>query len=923
MKTAAPAGATPPHSNHKIQPPRAHRHAVERRALLARLFDESAARVVVFQGPAGHGKTSLMLQARARCTAQGALTGWLSIDESDNDVLRLLGHLQALVAVLGSQSPAPLRDGGAGASGAVTASSDWLIGRLLELGRPVALFLDDLHALTDPGALRLLRELVTRAPERIRWFLASRVVPEVGLPRLVVGDEALVVSAEDLRFSREEMRRVFEADRRLAVNDTELEAIFGGTEGWPAAVQLYRLALGSSSVRNSLTSGGTCTPREVADYLAENVLGQQTPRVQDFLLRTCVLPRMSAALCDAVLGRDDSQEQLAALERDGLFVRRLESGDDWFTYHALFATFLQEQLARAGPHERLAAHRRAAAWFEANGHFEEALHHHLSAGDAQRACEVFDRWSDALVPDGHFATVERWARRLPEDAAARHPGIAVKLAWAFSFLIRHDRIEPLLPVLRANLAQRVAVGEPSLALSMTAILQDNPALALDYVTHAGRRAPTSERFGDFELSASHNVRGFVAMLRGDFGAALASLARGRELSERSNATFTLAYSLVHSGITLVAQGQLPEALEHLRAAMSDRRMVLEGSVSQACLACALVMALYEADRTADALALFEQFHDMIVEASLHDYLVICYRAVARIHDLRGDAARALETLEEAERLSYNGRWPRVVQLVHGERLRRELVAGRVDRARTLAARLDEATAGDADTCVRFSEETEGPRIGRIRLDLHTGRAAEALDAIRPCLTAAQRQGRVHRQIRLETLAALAHQALGQTRAAHRSLQRALELAAPGRYLRMFLDEGPALHLLLKAHAGLPATGDDGGLEARALLERLLGSGATPAARARPAAAESAEAATATALASHAVALDPLTRREHKVLSMLADYQSNDQIASALCVSRDTVKFHVRNIYSKLGVKTRLEAIRLVKSVETTDLARSS
>jgi len=903
LKIAVPAGFVPLPLNHKILPPRAHRHAVERSALLARLFRDVAERVVVFQGPAGHGKTSLMLQAQAASASGGALTGWLSLDESDNDIRRLLGHLQALLTVLGSQSPTPPNEDYAGSVGTITPRSDWLIGRLLELGRPVALFLDDLHAITDPGALRLLRELITNAPDRIRWFLASRVVPEVGLPRLVVGDEALVVSAEDLRFSRAEMRHMFDADRGLSVSDTELDAIFRGTEGWPAAVQLYRLALGSASVRHSLASGCGGAPREVADYLAENVLGQQAPSVQDFLLQTSVLSRMSAALCDDVLGRSDGQDMLASLERDGLFVRRLESGEGWFTYHAIFANFLQEQLARTQPERRVAVHRRAAAWFESQGQLEEALHHHLSAGDDDRACEVFDHWSDVLVPDGHFATVDRWSHRLPADAAVRRPGIAVKLSWAFTFLIRHEQLAPLLPVLRANLARRLIEGDPRLALSMAAVLQDDPARALEYVAHTEHREPTSNRFRNFELAAGHNVRGFVGMMRGEFGPALHSLAQGRSLSERSNATFTLAYSLVHSGLTLVAQGQLPEAVEHLRGAISDRRMVLEESVSKACLACALVMALYEADQTGDALALFEQFHDMIVEASLHDYLVVCYRAVARIRDQRGELALALETLEEAERLSYNGRWPRAVQLIQGERVRRELVAGRVDRAQTLAARLQPESRSDTDDWVRFSEETDGPRIGRIRLDLHAGRSAQALDEIGACLAAAQRQGRVHRQIRLQTLAALAHHSLGQTRPAHRCLQLALELAAPGRYVRMFLDEGPALAALLRAHANLPAAAPENGAEARALLGRLIEVSGT----------ESAPADTPW----RAAALEPLTKREHKVLAMLVDYLSNEEIASALCVSRDTVKFHVRNIYSKLGVKTRLEAIRVVKTSDAT------
>ncbi|HSV69415.1 MAG TPA: LuxR C-terminal-related transcriptional regulator [Methylibium sp.] len=898
MNPAESARVAPPSLNHKILPPRAHRHAVQRDALLARLFGPTAARVVVFQGPAGHGKTSLMLQARAASERRGALTGWLSLDDSDNDVGRLLGHLRALVVVLGAGAPAASGDDDAGT---ITPRADWLIGRLLELGQPVALFLDDLHALTDPAALRLLRELITNAPDRVRWFLASRLVPELGLPRLVAGDEARIVSAEDLRFSRDEIRRVFDAGPGPAVSEPELEAIFSGTEGWPAAVQLYRLALGSSSVRDSLRGGRASAPREVADYLAENVLGQQPSRVQSFLLRTSVLSRLSAPLCNALQGRSDGHEMLAMLERDGLFVRRLESGEGWFTYHALFAAFLQEQLARSEPAALVEVHRKAAAWFQAGGHYEEALHHHLSAGDVDLACEVFDLWTDALVPDGHLATVDRWARRLPADAAQRRPGLAVKLAWAFSFLIRHEPIEPLMPVLQASLAQGLAEGDPRLALSMVMILRDDPAQALEYAALTDHREPAATRFGRFEYAASYNVRGFVANARGRFDEALACFARGRELSEQARATFTLGYSGVHAGLTLLAQGHLPQAIGHLRAVISDRRMVLEASVSKACLACALILALYEADESTEALSLFEQFHEMIVEACLHDYLVVCYRAVARLHELRGAPEHALAVLEEAEGLAYAGRWPRAVRLIECERVRRELVAGRVDRAQGMVARLADDGASDTDDWVRFSEDTDGPRIARIRLALHGDAAEAALASIGEALDAARRQGRVHRQIRLQLLAALAQQRLGRLPQAHQALQRAIALAAPGGYVRMFLDEGALLVGLLRAHADEPDQAPPGS-EARAFVERLLA-----------AAGVSAAPAAAAAGATAAPLLEPLTKREAKVLAMLADYLSNGQIAERMFVSENTVKFHLKNVYSKLGVKTRLEAIRFVKT----------
>lgn len=883
--------------NHKILPPRPHKHAVQRDVLLARLFGESAPRVVVFQGPAGHGKTSLMLQAQAACDRRDYLTGWLSLDDGDNDVQRLIDHLQAIVAMLGGRES----DSRAGEDDTLTPRSDWLIGRLLELGQPVALFVDDLHAVTDKSSLRLLRELIGNAPDRVRWFLASRVVPEVGLPKLVAGEEARIITADALRFSRAEIRRLFDSGQALSLSEAELDAVFSGTEGWPAAVQLYRLALGSDAVRASLRQGRASAPREVADYLAENVLGQQPAAVQSFLLQTCVLARFSASLCDALLDRHDSHEMLAKLERDGLFVRRLAAAEGWFTYHALFSSFLQDQLARSGPAAVRDAHSRAAAWFESRGELEEALHHHLGAHAIERACAVFDRWAEELVPEGHLGTVARWAARLPSDAAQRRPGIAVKLAWAYSFLVRHEPLGPLLPVLQASLSNASTDADPRLALAMVMILQDDPAQALAYAALMEQQSQAASRFERFERSASCNVRAFVAMAEGQFDDALRWLARGRELSEQANATFTLGYSVVHTGLTLLAQGQLQESISQLRAGISDRRMVLEESVSKACMACALIFALHEANETNEALALFEQFHSMIVEACVHDYLVVCFRSVARIHDERGAPDRALAVLEEAEGLAYAGRWPRAVQLIHCERLRRELIVGRVDRAQSIANRLaPDDGASDRDDWVRFSEDIDGPRIARIRLAAHAGQAEDAIAAIESCLAPARAQGRVHRMIRLHMLAAIAYQRLGQIGAAQQALVRAIERAAPGGYVRMFLDEGPVLVRLLKAHAGRLTSDVGDNRDTQCLLGKLLGApeiassvGDTP--------------------SITAPLLEPLTKREQKVLAMLADYLSNEQIAKAMFVSDNTVKFHLKNIYSKLGVKTRLEAIRFVKT----------
>ncbi|WP_420465493.1 LuxR C-terminal-related transcriptional regulator [Panacagrimonas sp.] len=890
--------------NHKISAPKAHQHAVERELLLQRVFGRTPARVAVFQAPAGHGKTSLMLQVQATCEQEGMLCGWLSLDETDNDVTRFLGHVQEMVA--GMRAQASVREVAEQPRVTDMASrTDWLAGQLLALGRPVAVFIDDLHFVSSRPMLGFLRELLASAPVGIRWFLASRVVPEVGLPRLIVGDEALVIHADALRFSEQEVRRFFELTGDVSVSEAELHAIYSDTEGWPAAVQLYRLAIDSPAIRESLAKGRVHHLRELADYLADNVLSRQAPAVQEFLLKTSVLTRMSVSLCNALLGRRDAQEILAVLERTGLFVRRVESDQQWFTYHALFSRFLQDHLRAAYPESVRELHRDAARWFREQGHFEEALHHFSSAGDHAEAADVFEIWADRLVPDGHMVTVDRWSDSVPMEELEKRPGLVVKIVWALSFLSRHRKLGPLLRLLRAIPAGSSPHGDPRVALSMVAIIEDDLAHTPDPVASVDTSVNGSTRFRTFELSAVANARGYHAMAAGHYDEALKYLARGRALSGLGGTTFTWAYSVGKSALTLVSQGQLQEAMTQFRTALSDPRMYADESVSTACLACGLIMTLYEANEFDLALTHFRQFREIITNAGIHDYLVIAYRAVARIHDLRGEAAEALAVLDEAEQLSYSGQWPRAVRLIGWERVRRELLSGRLDRAQIVAGRLEPDDCSPTSDWVRISEDSEDTVIGRIRLDIHAGHAREALRLLHAGLRQAVLRTRVHRQIKLQVLGALANQRLGHGNAAHRCIEHALALAAPGGYVQAILDEGEEVSQLLLEH--LRPGGERGELapdsESYLFLVRLLGTSMPETqartSRERPGAAGGG-------------LLEPFTDRERKIVSMMVNYLSNEQIATAMFVTRDTVKYHLKNIYAKLGVKSRLEAIRIVR-----------
>jgi len=517
---------------------------------------------------------------------------------------------------------------------------------------------------------------------------------------------------------------------------------------------------------------------------------------------------------------------------------------------------------------------------------------------------VFEMWAERLVPDGHMVTVDRWSDTVPMEELERRPGLVVKIVWALSFLSRHRKIEPLLRLLRTIPDDACVSGDPRVALSMAAIMKDDLVRMADVITMIDTSVASTSRFRNFELSAVSNARGYHAMAAGQYDEALRFLARGRALSDGADATFTWAYSIGKSALTLVSQGQLQEALTLFRNALSDPRMYVEESQSTACLACGWIAALYEADELDLAMTQYRQYREIIASAGIHDYLVIAYRAIARIHDQRHEPAEALAMLEEAEQLAFSGQWPRAVRLIAWERVRRELLAGRLDRARIIAGRIEDGGERADTNWVRISEDSEDTVIGRIRLHVHAGEHREAIRLIQPCLRQASLRTRVHRQIKLHVLSALAHKKSGNEALAHRSLDQALGLAAPGGYARALLDEGEEVLQLLLSHVRPRLNASPAAVETESdrFLVKLIGTGA-PEAHPRT---------DAKALGQGGGVGEAFTEREKKILAMIVNYMSNDQIAAAMFVTRDTVKYHLKNIYAKLGVKSRLEAIRAVR-----------
>ena len=893
-------------SAHKLFAPQAHQGAIHRKTILERIFVEEETRVILVQGPAGHGKSTLLQQAKSECESRGMLTGWLTFDDTDNDPRRFFTHLLALLTSL-EQAPGSAVGQASPESAGRLMRADWFINRLIKLDRPTCIFFDDFHVL-GTKLHEFFRHLLERVPERIMIFIGSRSVPEIGLARLVVNHQAMILRADDLRFTPDEVTRFFADSSTLALTPDEVTAIYGQTDGWPAALQLYRLSLVNPAVRRSVRNLNAFRPGQLADYLADNVISMQPKRIKDFLLRTGPLSRLCASLCDAVTGNTGSQEMLLSLEKSGLFLRSLDSDQRWFKYHALFSAFLEDQLINQAKELTPTIHRRAMAWYRENSHYEEAMHHAIAAREYAFAADVLDEWSTQLAMEANLTILEQWHDRLPLDEIERHPRLVLKVAWALAFLRRHHKLSQVVEMLerQSTAADGVMSSSIMVVRSMMSILNDDCHQAFSYVENVDVHNSSVQGFAAFESGAAANLKGYRAMAAGDFEDAREYLNIARAHGERANASFSWGYSISTMGINLMSQGLLSEALERFKLGMSDPRILLDDSVASAALVACYVQTLYEANDLQLAELQFRQFHDAIAGAALLDYLAVAFISMVRIHDIHGRPAQAMEVLDELETISRSSPWPRLTRIVGWERVRRAVLDGDTERARTIVSRIQKEDQPLPQGWVLFAEETEGEVIGLIRLAIHDGSTEEAMQMITRQMSLAQKHGRVHRQIKLLILSALAQKKSGDTTGAQRSLRKALQLAAPGKFVRIFLDEGREILTLLREEWALTSsikkTSDALAESCRIFLTQLVEASGSDVSG------------TLTPADSGFQPLEALTERELQILTQLASGLSNSDIGIKVFVSENTVKFHLKNIFSKLGVSSRLQAISAARQM---------
>jgi LuxR family maltose regulon positive regulatory protein len=901
----------------KVYVPPARVELVSRPHLIERLNSglwqngHAARKLTLISAPAGFGKTTLVAAWTRALGEQSppVAAGWLSLDESDNDPIRFLTYLIAalqtaepaighgVLATLRTPHPPPVESVLTG-----------LINEIAALPNRIVLVLDDYHLIDAQPIRDTLTFLLRHMPPQLHIVIATREDPLLSLARLRARGQVTELRAADLRFASAEAVEFLNQVMGLDLSVEDIAALETRTEGWIAGLQLAAISMRGQHDTRAFIHSFTGSHRFVLDYLIEEVLRHQKGDIQDFLLQTAILDRLTAPLCDTITGRDDSQAILDMLERANLFIIPLDHERCWYRYHHLFGDLLNERLHQTQPEHIGTLHHRASVWFEHQDLADGAIEHGLQAEAFERAARLIAREADAIWESGEHAKYRRWLDSLPVEVIFSEPILCTLHAETqFARGQMHEAIQGL-QAAEQTLSHVVDIKRDQLTPDQLRlrgrIAADSAQIAVwrgdvpATIQHARRALDLLPEHALPWRSVAAIALGDAHSINGDMVEAYQAQLEALEICRTAGIPFLLLIANANLAVTQRQRGHLQQALDtcqrlsHLAHENNMAHTVVVGW----CLAIwgELLAERNDLDGAIDkagqGVELAERYGDV-------GMLSKSYLCLLRVVYTRGDISNAQEILQKLENIAQEADMPSDLPgVIAAWQARIWLAQGRSE----LAGRWVNdrgVTVNDDLTYLRQPEY-----IALARILIHQEQWDDALELLQQLQDFALAGGRTSTAIEILLLRALALQAQGNMVEATSALEHALTLAEPGGFVRVFVDEGPPVARLLYD----TLTHGDFVKYKRRLLAAFPD-------------AEPAKVDVDETQSSAPNLIEPLSDREIEVLELIAEGWTNPEIAGKLFLSLYTIKSHCRNIYGKLDVHNRISAVARAKALGILDL----
>lgn len=888
---------------------------VPRSRLIERLNEGLNRKLTLISAPAGFGKTTLVsewVDSLQLVTLEESHidygVAWLSLDEGDNDHARFLAYFiaalrqlegieatfgEGALSILQSPQPPPTDD-------ALTS----LINEVAASEQNIVLVIDDYHLINSSQVDNVLSFLIENLPPQMHLVIATREDPQLPLARLRAQDQLNELRAVDLRFSTSEVTEFLNQVICLALSEEDITALEARTEGWIAGLQLAAISMQGRKDATALIKSFTGSHRFVLDFLVEEVLEQQSKNLQTFLLQTAILDRFTGSLCDALTGQDNGQVTLEMLDRTNLFIVPLDEERCWYRYHHLFADLLHQRLDQIQSEQLPILHSKASKWYEVNRFTDEAIEHALRGEDFERAACLIEEHVEAVWERGEHTKLWHWLAELPDQEVLSKPQLCIFQAWNLFSSGQQDAAEGILQ------AAEKALDNNSDRVNETTPIKRDQFLDFDGRNIRGRvatiRALLAFYRGDVEEAKRYSHQaldtlpeqderwrntatvalGDAYSISGDLSDAYRVRSGALEASKKTGSIYMVLVASMRLAVTMRMQGKLDQVLE---ICQRQSKILNDSGLSQITEYGFLLAILSEVLTELNDLdgALHQARKGKKLTERDRDVGTIgwSYLSLVRVLFSKGDIADAENYIQKMENIARDYHVPDWISYrMAAWKARIWLASNKLD----VAAQWASDRGLDVNGVLTYQNEREYIALSRILISQE--RLDDATGLLLRLLEASEVSGHISRTIEILILQALSFQVQGDLDQAISTLEKALTLAEPGGFIRIFVDEGPPIARLLY----------------EAVKRDIFPEYASKLLAAFPI--EDQKKTEPSPQKGQQTLFEPLSAREIEVLQLIAQGITNQKIASKLFISPNTVKVHTRNIYGKLAVNTRMEAV---------------
>jgi len=876
---------------------------VPRPRLIERLNEGITRKLILICAPAGFGKTTLISNWVEELELPVA---WISLDKGDNDRTSLLIYLVAALqtidagicetvrAMLQTPQPPPIKS-----------ILTELINEIATLSQDFVLILDDFQVIENHEIDEALTFILDHIPPVMHLVITSRSDPLLPLSRLRARSQMTELRSTDLRFSSHETAYFLNQVMGLELSEDDIASLESRTEGWIAGLQLAGLSIENREDPTEFISSFAGDNRYIIDFLVDEVLAQHPQGTIDFLLHTSILDRMNGSLCDAVTGQAGGQNFLEKLKQANLFIIPLDNKRFWYRYHHLFADVLQKRLEDTiSPKVIKSLHQRASQWYEENGFLIEAVEHALVTEDFDNVIRLIELGSMEILMQSQQSLLLKWQAELPRELVVSHPRFCMTIAWAwlsighpaeaeeclqllekslgidmsemFSKGDRAERIEPAIQVLLIEIAVmriELAVEKGNIAEVFELSQHVLPYLENEEAVHQEDHLKNLRAVVYFALGLAYKISGKL-------GEAAEALSHAADLGWGVGNVYIVSGSLGRLARIQSIQGHLSQAKRTCQQGLKlEQELMGEHSPASGQNHAELGNLLYEQNDLEAALHHLQEGIDRAKPWGFLDALIPGYTGLARVRATQNDWDGAFAALDELEALGDSN--PALVKsAVETIRASLWVAQGKVEAANRWVMK----TSLAPERKIEFDRFDELMILARIHIAWNeTSKAVELLTRM---LDSAKAQGWFGKQIEVLNLLALANHERRENDQAMITLEQALISAEQEGYVRVFVNEGDRMKTLLCEAEARDIAPD--------YVPKLLAAFETDHIQMDT--------------SSVPALIEPLSGRELEVLRLLKTELSGPEIAAELTIALSTMRTHTQNIYSKLGVSNRREAV---------------